>query len=457
MTPLDLVLARAQNVTWSGSGWLVSCPVAEHGKGRGDRDPSVSVVEGQDGRALVKCHAGCDTNTVLAGWGLTMNDLFETRNGSHKRGGGSQPSENSGYINTDDEGCSLADYAAAKKLPQTFLKSLGVSEISNYNGYPAVRIPSLSVNGEEACVRFRVSLDRSPKIKTRRGDKLTLYGLWRLEEASKLDYVVAVEGESDAQTLWYHGFPAIGTPGASSWRSEWSEHLEGIEKIYVVVEPDQGGEQLWERMTVSPVRERLYRVTLDAFKDASELHLDDPERFSERFSGALERAVSFMDIAESDAQERARAAWAVCEELASEQNILDRFAADFNRCGVAGEPRAGKLLYLALNSRNLPAKQLVNVAVKGPSGAGKTHTVETTSAFFPEDAYHFLTAMSERALAYSEVPLRHRFLILAEAAGMSGEFQTYLIRSLLSEGRLRYETVEKTSEGLKPRIIEREG
>jgi DNA-binding transcriptional ArsR family regulator len=40
---------------------------------------------------------------------------------------------------------------------------------------------------------------------------------------------------------------------------------------------------------------------------------------------------------------------------------------------------------------------------------------------------------------------------------MSGEFATYLIRSLLSEGKVRYETVEKTSEGMKPRLIEREG
>src|SRR5918912_4470125 len=40
---------------------------------------------------------------------------------------------------------------------------------------------------------------------------------------------------------------------------------------------------------------------------------------------------------------------------------------------------------------------------------------------------------------------------------MSGEFATYLIRSLLSEGRVRYETVGKTSEGIKPRLIEREG
>ena len=40
---------------------------------------------------------------------------------------------------------------------------------------------------------------------------------------------------------------------------------------------------------------------------------------------------------------------------------------------------------------------------------------------------------------------------------MSGDFATYLIRSLLSEGRVRYETVEKTRDGIKPRLIEREG
>ena len=40
---------------------------------------------------------------------------------------------------------------------------------------------------------------------------------------------------------------------------------------------------------------------------------------------------------------------------------------------------------------------------------------------------------------------------------MSSDFATYLIRSLLSEGRLRYETVEKTREGLVSKFIEREG
>ena len=65
--------------------------------------------------------------------------------------------------------------------------------------------------------------------------------------------------------------------------------------------------------------------------------------------------------------------------------------------------------------------------------------------------------MSDRALAYSAEPLRHRHLVIYEAAGMASDFATYLIRSLLSEGRLRYETVEKTDEGLVPRLIEKEG
>src|SRR5215211_4707530 len=48
-------------------------------------------------------------------------------------------------------------------------------------------------------------------------------------------------------------------------------------------------------------------------------------------------------------------------------------------------------------------------------------------------------------------------LVLYEAEGMSGDTASYLIRSLLSEGCVRYETVEKTPQGLQGRLIEREG
>ncbi|MGA8873365.1 MAG: hypothetical protein WB460_19620, partial [Candidatus Acidiferrales bacterium] len=87
------------------------------------------------------------------------------------------------------------------------------------------------------------------------------------------------------------------------------------------------------------------------------------------------------------------------------------------KAGVTGEERATELLYLALTSRNL--QKPVSIGVKGPSSGGKSYVVENVLNFFPEDAYYTLTAMSERALAYSEEPLSHRFIVLAEAQALS--------------------------------------
>ncbi len=125
------------------------------------------------------------------------------------------------------------------------------------------------------------------------------------------------------------------------------------------------------------------------------------------------------------------------------------------KLGWGPEDVIGGEWYLAVTSRLL--ERPVSIALKGPSSGGKSHVVERVLSFVPESAYYALTAMSEPTLAYSEEPIKHRFLVICEAAGMSGEFATYLMRSLLSEGRVRYETVEKTSEGIKARLIEREG
>ena len=144
-----------------------------------------------------------------------------------------------------------------------------------------------------------------------------------------------------------------------------------------------------------------------------------------------------------------------CEDLAKSPNILDVFAGDLARTGFAGEERAAKLLYLVLTSRLLDRP--VSVAVKGPSSAGKSHLVQQVLKFFPDRAYYALTGMSERALAYSQEPLAHRFLVLYEAAGLQGELASYFLRSLLTEGRLRYVTVEGTPEGPREKVIEREG
>src|SRR5919107_833811 len=112
------------------------------------------------------------------------------------------------------------------------------------------------------------------------------------------------------------------------------------------------------------------------------------------------------------------------------------------------------LPYLALTSRLLD--KIVSVAAKGLSFGGKSFLVSSVVGFFPETAAYQFTSFSEKTLYYTEEPLSHRHLILTEAAG-GGEVQEYTIRTLLSEGRLEYEFVEKTSEGLKVRRICKEG
>src|SRR4051794_31784787 len=67
---IQLILDRLDAVHVSGSGWRARCPAHE------DRTPSLSVSVGEDGRALIHCHAGCAIETVLAALELTPADLF---------------------------------------------------------------------------------------------------------------------------------------------------------------------------------------------------------------------------------------------------------------------------------------------------------------------------------------------------------------------------------------------
>src|SRR5215217_5828585 len=470
LASFESVLNRLTVASRNGDKATAFCPA------HADRNrPSLSV-RAEDSRVLLHCFVGCKAEDIVGAIGLAMSDLFEEGNG-WKAGGCSvplrmletvkhtssaKPSTNeegtvsavSQRAGKDETGCTLEDYAAAKKLPVEFLHSLSLKDVT-YMDQPVVRIPYPDEDGQEVAVRYRVSLNGKEKFRWRSSDRPCLYGLRLLDEACKAGYVVLVEGESDCHTLWYHEIPALGIPGATSWRNEWSSALEGIEKVYVMVEPDRGGEALWERLSGSGLKEKLYRVKLENANDVSELHLEDPEAFTSRFEEALRGAMAWLDIAESEAQKRAQQAWERCEDLAHEEDILGLFAEELKRLGVAGESSTAQILYLAVTSRLLTKP--VSVAVKGTSSSGKSYLVERTLNYFPESAYYALTAMSERALAYSEEPISHRFLVVYEAAGLSGDFQTYLIRSLLSEGRLRYEVVEKTSEGLKPRLIEREG
>jgi hypothetical protein len=295
------------------------------------------------------------------------------------------------------------------------------------------------------------------RFKFKSGNKAIPYGQWRLASAQAKGYIILAEGASDCHTLWYHDEPALGFPGADSWKDDRDAPLlEGIERIYVLDEQDRGGDAVRKWLATSSVRNRVWLVRIggDA-KDPSALYLADPERFRENWRAALETATSWADIEQEGHRRQRFGAWNACADLARTPEILDELVRDLRRLGMVGEERQTKIIYLAITSRLLERPS--SVAIKGPSGGGKSYIPEMVGKFYPARIIYSLTGMSEKALVYDEEPLSHRMLAIYEAAGLASEFGSYLVRSLLSEGHLRYTTVEKTAEGLRARTIEREG
>lgn len=77
-SPVDRLLSRLERVRSTGPGrWSASCPGPLHN--RGDKNPSLSVAVGDDGRVLLRCFAGCEASVIVAAIGLALSDLFPPR------------------------------------------------------------------------------------------------------------------------------------------------------------------------------------------------------------------------------------------------------------------------------------------------------------------------------------------------------------------------------------------
>ena len=77
--PIDAVLGRLRKVQRRGDkSWLACCPAHD------DRNPSLSVSVGDDGRVLFNCFSGCSSDAVRAALGLEWRDLH-TEPAEHTR------------------------------------------------------------------------------------------------------------------------------------------------------------------------------------------------------------------------------------------------------------------------------------------------------------------------------------------------------------------------------------
>lgn len=78
MQPIETVLNRLSDHARSGNGYKASCPAHD------DKKPSLSVTEGNDGRVLLNCHAGCTIEAVVEAMGLGLPDLHPKVGSCHK-------------------------------------------------------------------------------------------------------------------------------------------------------------------------------------------------------------------------------------------------------------------------------------------------------------------------------------------------------------------------------------
>jgi hypothetical protein len=131
----------------------------------------------------------------------------------------------------------LSDLADAKLIPESALRSFGLTEA---NG--EVLIPYYDATGFVLAYKRRTAVQAVAGSYWPAGRKLRPYGLNEVAKLHK-DWLVLVEGESDAWTCWLHGIPALGVPGATTAGCVEAEALAGVERLYLHQENDKGGAQ----------------------------------------------------------------------------------------------------------------------------------------------------------------------------------------------------------------------
>ena len=75
---VERVLAALPDAKRNGKDWIARCPAHD------DRRPSLSIAQGDDGRALLHCHAGCSNEDIVAALGWTMTQLMPPATGPHR-------------------------------------------------------------------------------------------------------------------------------------------------------------------------------------------------------------------------------------------------------------------------------------------------------------------------------------------------------------------------------------
>lgn len=200
------VLSKLTGVTGTGGNRKARCPAHD------DKVASLSTTEGDDGRVLLHCHAGCKPEAILSAIGLTLADLF-----------------------------------SAKKKQREIIATYDYRTADGELVYQACRY------------------DTTPKTFSQRqpngaggwvwkGPSKTARVPYRLPELAGRALAIVCEGERDVDTLGAIGIPATtNIGGAGKWGSQETRCLKaaGVKQVIILPDNDDAGRQHAEQVAMS--------------------------------------------------------------------------------------------------------------------------------------------------------------------------------------------------------------
>jgi len=183
----------------------------------------------------------------------------------------------------------LKEFALAKRLPEDFLAANGVQEYKFPDGVFAADFQYRDVQGKVTAIRHRFANTGDKKFRWRKGDKVSLYGLWKLAKIQEAGWCLLVEGETDSLTCWRHGIPALGMPGKKTWkrcRTALGDHLQDLQDLEVFLWQEPDAVDLPREVAMDLPQLKVIKAPKE-FKDLSEAHCQgkDIKALVEQFKG----------------------------------------------------------------------------------------------------------------------------------------------------------------------------
>jgi hypothetical protein len=223
MTPIETLLAKLPGAKRVSNGWSARCPAHE------DRRASLSIAEGDDGTALVKCHAGCNTSAILAAVGLKLADLFPAKTGPASSRNGRPTPGGRTFPTAKDAVAELERRHGKRSALWTYHDAHGepVGVVVRWDGPTGKDIRPVARHADG----WRISAMPDPRL---------LYGLPDVAAAQR---VAVCEGEKATDAAGALGFTATTSAGGSqaAGKTDWRP-LAGKE-VWILPDNDPPGER----------------------------------------------------------------------------------------------------------------------------------------------------------------------------------------------------------------------